>query len=242
MSKKKSNRFIWGLAVAFLLPLSFYFIAKMLSKDHIVMPGHYGIARVDSTKGADGKLQLDTTYRTVADLALINQLGDNVTLNGTLQGKMLVVDFFFTNCTATCPKLTGNMGLLQKAFRHNPKIENGLDNSVQFISITVNPERDSFPALRKYADGYGANHDHWWFLTGDKKAIYSYARNELGLATGPGDGGADDFIHTEKMVLIDARRNIRGYYDGLDTAQIKKCADDIVLLSMEKEHKKRNSR
>ncbi len=50
---------------------------------------------------------------------------------------------------------------------------------VQFISITVNPERDSFPALRAYTDRYKANHDHWWFLTGDKKTIYNFIRNDL---------------------------------------------------------------
>ena len=239
MSEKKStNRFIWGLAVAFLLPLSFYFIAKTLSKDKIFMPGHYGIDRVDSA-AADGKVVRDTIYHTTSDLALTNQLGDKITLNETLQGKILVVDFFFANCMGTCPKLSGNMALLQKAFRHNPKMENGLDNSVQFVSITIDPAHDSFPELRKYADRYGANHDHWWFLTGDKKDIYNFARNELKLSVGPGDGGAEDFIHTEKMVLIDAKRNIRGYYDGLDTAQIKKCADDIVLLTMEKEHKRK---
>jgi protein SCO1/2 len=234
---KSSNRFIWGLAVAFLLPLSFYFIAKSLSKDKIFMPGHYGIDRVDSAR-TDGKLVTDTVYHKTGDLALTNQLGEHVTLNGTLAGKIMVVDFFFVSCTSSCPKLTGNMSLLQKAFRFNPKMENGLDNSVQFVSVTVNPERDSFQVLRKYADSYGANHDHWWFLTGDKKDNYNYARNELKLLVGPGDGGAEDFIHTEKMVLIDANRNIRGYYDGMDTAQVKKCADDIVLLTMEKEHKK----
>jgi len=239
MSKTKtSNRFIWGLAVAFVLPLSFYFIAKTLSKDKIFMPGHYGVERVDSAM-VDGKMQTDTVYHRIADLALTNQLGDKVSLDGNLKGKILVIDFFFINCPSICPRLSGNMSLLQKAFRHNPKIENGLDNSVQFVSITVDPSRDSFPELRKYAERFGANHDHWWFLTGDKKAIYDFARNQLKLSVGPGDGGADDFIHTEKMVLVDAKRNIRGYYDGLDTIQIKKCADDIVLLTMEKEHKRK---
>ena len=104
--------------------------------------------------------------------------------------------------------------------------------------MTVNPERDSFQVLRKYADHYGANHDHWWFLTGDKKTIYDYARKELHLSVGPGDGGAEDFIHSKQLVLIDKNRNIRGYYDGLDSIQLRKCADDIVLLTMEKEKKR----
>ena len=126
------------------------------------------------------------------------------------------------------------MRLLQTGFRKDPKKENNLDDVVQFVSITVNPERDSFPVLRTYADRYGANPDHWWFLTGDKKEIYNYARNELQLITGPGDGGAEDFIHSERFVLLDKDRHIRGYYNGLNDTDVRKCADDIVLLTLEK--------
>jgi protein SCO1/2 len=238
MSSKRSNKkFFMGLAVAFLLPLSFYFIVKILSKDKIHLPYYYGIERVDTS--GDGK-RFDTIYHKVSNLALTNQLGEQITLNESLAGKIVVVNFFFVDCQATCPRLTGNVGLLQKAFRKNPKIENGLDNDVHFVSITVSPEQDTFQVLRTYADAHGANPDHWWFLTGDKKSIYNFARNELKLAVGPGDGGAEDFMHTEKLVLIDKERYIRGYYDGLDTVQLRKCADDIVLLTMEKK-KQRSS-
>jgi protein SCO1 len=236
MSKKTNISYILGLAVAFLLPLSFFLIAKSLSKDSIHLPPRFGVERVDDIT-VDGKTVKDTIYHTVSDLALINQLGDQVTLNGSLAGRIMVVNFFFINCPSVCPKLSGNIGMLQKAFRKNNKIEFGIDNAVQFVSLSVDPVHDTFQALRVYADRYGVNHDHWWFLTGDKQQIYNYARNELKLSVGPGDGGAEDFIHTEKLVLIDAKRVVRGYYDGLDTVEIKRCADDIVLLTLEKEKK-----
>ncbi len=224
------------MAVAFLLPLSFYFIARILSKDKIHMPSYYGVERVD-TKVVDGKTVNDTIYHQVGNISLTNQLGDLIATDKTLKGKILVVNFFFVDCPTICPRLTGNMSMLQKAFRRNPKMESSLDTSVQFLSITVNPAHDTFQLLRTYADRFKANHDSWWFLTGDKAAIYNFARNELKLAIGPGDGGADDFVHTEKLTLIDRNRKIRGYYDGLDTVQLRKCADDIVLLSMEKDHR-----
>jgi protein SCO1/2 len=240
MSNKRSNkRFILGLAVAFLLPLSFYFIAKMLSKDKIHLPDYYGVERVDK-KDVNGKIEYDTVYHHINDITLTNQLGQLVSLNKSLAGKILVVSFFFADCPTICPRLNRNIAVLQKAFRKDPKIENGLDDSVHFVSITVNPGRDSFQALRVYADRYGANHDHWWFLTGDKKSIYNFARNELHLAVGPGDGGAEDFIHSEQLVLVDKNRIIRGYYDGLDSIQLRKCADDMVLLTMEKENRKKH--
>jgi len=235
MSTKRSNKkFFMGLAVAFLLPLSFYFITKALSKDKIHMPRYYGVDSV-SAMNKDGKVVEDTIFHRISDLALTNQLGDKISLDSTLKGKILVVDFFFVSCPSVCPRLTGNMTMLQRAFRHNPRMETSLEGDVQFISITVNPERDTFPALRAYADHYYANHDHWWFLTGDKKLIYNFARNELKLTVGEGDGGPDDFIHTEKLTLIDRDRHIRGYYNGLDTAEVRRCADDIVLLTLEKD-------
>jgi protein SCO1 len=234
MNKKRSNgKFLLGFAVAVLLPLSFYLIVSQLSKGKVIMPRLYKADSVIS-KTEGGKTIEDTVFHKVADIELTNQLGQKVSINGSLKGKMVVIDFFFTTCPSICPVLTANMKRLQTSFRKDPKKESSPDTLVQFISITVNPERDSFQAMRAYADRFGANHDHWWFLTGDKKAIYNYARNELGVAVGPGDGGADDFIHTEKMVLLDKDRYIRGYYDGLDVANVNKIADDIILLTLER--------
>jgi protein SCO1/2 len=234
MSEKKSNiGFLLGIAVAVLLPLSFYLITAQLSKGKVNMPKYY---RVDSVTG--GKDAPDTFYHHISDLVLTNQLGQAVDLNTMLKGKILVFDFFFTSCNSTCPELTKHMKLLQTSFKKDPKKEASLDTVVQFISITVNPERDSFQLLRSYADHYGANHDNWWFLTGDKRTIYNFARQQLGLTTGPGDGGAEDFIHSEQFVLVDKERFIRGYYNGTQDTDVRKCADDIVLLTIEWKHRK----
>ncbi len=233
MTKKKSNsRFLIGLAVALVLPLSFYFVAKVLKKDKIKMPHFYRSETV---------VNKDTVFHQVKDLTLVNQLGDTISLNKTLKGKILAVDFMFTSCPSVCPKLTGNMKMLQWAFRKDPKKKRSMEEDVQLISITVNPEADSFPVLRAYADRYGANHDRWWFLTGDKEKIYDYARNELGLSLQPGDGNEHDFIHTQKIVVLDQERYIRGYYDGLDTAAISQCAYDISLLSIENKNRKKTN-
>ncbi|RYD55230.1 MAG: SCO family protein [Sphingobacteriales bacterium] len=232
MSKKNSHKgFIIAIAVAFLLPLSLYLLVKTLSKDKIFLPKFYIVDRVDE-RTVDGKKVQDTVYHQVADLRLTNQLNEQVSLNNDLKGKIIVMDFFFVNCPSICPKLTGNMTMLQRAFKKN-------DTSVHLISITVNPERDTPAVLRAYADKFKVNHDHWWFLTGNKEVIYNFARNELGVSVQPSEGGADDFTHTEKIVLIDQQRYIRGYYNGLDTAELRRCADDIVLLTLEKKKKRK---
>jgi protein SCO1/2 len=237
-TKKRSNdKFFAGIAVALLVPLFCYFVVSHLSKGVVKMPGYYGIEKID-TVNAPGKRTRDTLYHHVADIELTNQLGKKISMNKDLAGKMVVIDFIFTRCPAICPRISKSMELLQTSFRKDPKKEAQLDTIVQFVSITVDPGYDSFQVLRAYADRFNANHDKWWFLTGDKHAIYNYARHELGVETGPGDGSAEDFIHTQQFILLDKERMVRGYYDGLNDTDVRKCADDIVLLTLEKKHRK----
>lgn len=227
--KKKWNLksiFLGGLFSAF-VPVGAYLYLKSKGHDgHIKLPLVYGIERIDSNK-SDGNLILDTIYHEVSNNTFINQLGDTVRTNETYKGKILVVNFFFSTCPNICPTLTRNMQLLNKAYKKN-------DTSIQFLSITVDPKTDTVKQLRMYADKYKANHDKWHFLTGNKKNIYDFARNELYLSLNEGSGDENDFIHPEQFVLIDKYRNIRGYYNGLDSMRIKDCADDIAYLMVEK--------
>jgi protein SCO1/2 len=124
------------------------------------------------------------------------------------------------------------MKMLEYVFRRTPMKRN--DTTAQFISISVDPARDSAPALRAYANSIGADQNRWWFITGDKRQLYDWARSQLHLSVPAGDGGADDFIHTKSMVLLDRDRYIRGYYNGLDTSELARCAYDMGLLAMEK--------
>ena len=83
------------------------------------------------------------------------------------------------------------------------------------------------------------NHDTWWFLTGEKKKIYDFALNELKIGLQDGEGVDSNFIHTQKFVLMDKDRVIRGYYNGLDSAAMSKLAEDLTLLMLEKDPKKK---
>jgi protein SCO1 len=232
MQQKKSNKkFFIGMTVAVVLPLSFYIVAKIRRMDHIDMPRYYNTEKINSHM-ADGKMTYDTVYHKVKEVQLINQSGDRVSLNKDLAGKNLLINVFFSRCGSVCPKLTGNMTILQRAFKKN-------DTTVQLLSISVDPEYDSVTVLGDYARRFGANPDHWWFLTGDRNTIYDYVRNELKILVRPSDGGAEQQDHSQTIVLLDKDRYIRGYYDGLDTAELKRCADDIGLLSMEKKRRKK---
>ncbi|WP_295127025.1 SCO family protein [uncultured Chitinophaga sp.] len=177
-----------------------------------------------------GKATYDTVFHKVRDFELTNQFGQKVKLSD-LEGKIVVVDFFFTSCPTICPKLTTNLKLLQNAFLKN-------DTLIQILSLTVDPTRDTVAAIKQYADKFQINPDNWFILTGDKKEIYDLARNEFYVSVTQGDGGPDDFVHTEKLVLLDKDRHIRGYYNGLDTTAIGKLAGDIATINIAKDHKK----
>jgi protein SCO1/2 len=111
----------------------------------------------------------------------------------------------------------------------------------------VDPQHDSVAQLKKFADRYQINPQNWWLLTGDKKQIYDLALN--GMKMGINDTEVDTaFIHPQQFVLIDKERVIRSrrdkfgnvqLYNGLDSGDVKNVAEDIILLTLEKEKNKK---
>ena len=163
------------------------------------------------------------SFHQIPPFALQNQLGDTVT-EATVDGKVFVVDFFFTACPGICPKMTGNMAVVQEAFMD--------DDEVLLLSHSVTPDYDSVAVLRDYATEKGVIDGKWHLLTGDREEIYALGRKQyfveedLGLEKSP-----DDFIHTENFVLVDQQRHIRGIYNGLDKAAIDQLIADVHTLS-----------
>ena len=220
---------IIGLMVAILFPLTGYFVVKHYGEAAVQMPRRYFFDSV-ATIVKGGKLTTDTVWHKVSNMAFINQLGKKITLNDA-KGKILVVDFFFSRCPTICPGMARSMKRLQNSFI------NSNDSIVQFISVSIDPEHDSVPQLRKFANRYTSNHDSWWFVTGDKKDIYDFALKEL--KANVADPNVDTaFIHTENFFLLDKERVVRGWYNGFDTLQQATLVRDIPLLMLEKNKKK----
>jgi protein SCO1/2 len=106
------------------------------------------------------------------------------------------------------------------------------DDDIRLLSHTVDPERDDAERLAEYADMYEADSSKWFFVTGDKKALYHQARKGYFLNATEGDGGPEDFIHSERIVLVDKDKVIRGYYDGTDPESVNKLMVDIKILQL----------
>ena len=166
-----NKKALMGLLVAFIFPLTGYYIVKYYSDKAVNMPRRYFYDSVTVIK-KNGKEITDTVWHKAVNMTFINQLGKKVDLD-SLKGKILVIDFFFSRCPSICPGMAKSMKRLQNSF------VNSKDSIVQFISISIDPEHDSVPQLRKFADRYTSNHDSWWFVTGDKKNIYDFALKEL---------------------------------------------------------------
>jgi len=157
----------------------------------------------------------------VLDFELINQNGETIT-EQDYKDKIYVADFFFTRCMTICPVMTNNMAVLQQEFLN--------DNDVKFLSHSVTPVIDSVSVLKAYAETKGVIDSKWNITTGPKKHIYELARKSYFAVLDEGDGGLQDFIHTENFVLVDKKKQIRGYYDGTDDEDIKRLISDIKLL------------
>ena len=166
----------------------------------------------------------DTTFHTIPDFSFTDQDGRTVTAKD-LEGSVYVTDFFFTTCKSICPVMSTHMEQVYTKFKDN--------SEVKFLSHTVDPEIDTVEQLKRYAMQHKAEAPQWMFVTGDKKALYDIARTGYLLNAEQGDGGPDDFIHTQNFALIDKDKRIRGFYDGTDSSDIHQLTKDIELLLAE---------
>jgi protein SCO1/2 len=107
------------------------------------------------------------------------------------------------------------------------------NKDVVLLSFTVDPEHDTPSILKQYAIAQKAIPNKWFFITGEKNSIYDLARNSYFATTLQGDGGDSDFVHSEKLILVDKKKQIRGFYDGTDPYETKKLMEDLDMLILE---------
>ena len=135
-----------------------------------------------------------------------------------LDGKIWVIDFFFTSCAGPCPIMSSAISDLAKSFHEK--------DSVKFVSVTVDPDTDVPERLHAYGKQYGANFDQWHFLTGPIEKINSLARDGFKLGS-----GGQPTLHSQRFVLVDTQGNVRAYYNGTDptdVAKLKRAIDDML--------------
>lgn len=173
----------------------------------------------------DSTIQHQRKFHKIADFKLTNQNGKIIT-QADYEGKIYVADFFFTTCQTICPIMTDHMYQIQKEIMD--------DDEVMLLSHTVTPEIDTVAQLKRYAKLKGVNDAKWNLVTGDKEQIYRLARKSYLAVKTDGNGDAYDMIHTENFMLIDKKRQIRGFYDGTNPDDIERLLEDLKILKKEK--------
>ncbi|NOT76158.1 MAG: SCO family protein [Cyclobacteriaceae bacterium] len=160
--------------------------------------------------------------------SFVDQDGDTIT-DKNIEGKIVVADFFFTICPGICPRLTKSMENVQSSFKD--------DDMITLLSHSVTPDLDSVPRLKEYANSHNVQKGKWHLLTGDRKQIYTIARQgyfadeEVGLKK-----SENEFLHTENFILLDGQKRIRGVYNGTNPTEIERLIEDIHILKKEMQH------
>lgn len=163
----------------------------------------------------------------VTGFSLTNQSGQVITAESLL-GRPWLACVIFTRCPGPCVRMTRNLAALQNRL---PR-----EAGVMLVTLTADPAFDTPEVLRRYAAAFGADTNRWHFLTGPQVELYTLATRQLLLAVGENPDPArarpeDLFIHSTRVVLVDARGRVRASYDGEDPAALEAVLVDLPRLA-----------
>jgi protein SCO1/2 len=143
----------------------------------------------------------------------------------SMRGHVSVVDFIFTRCHSSCPRLTARMGELQTRLATDR-------SGAHLVSISVDPDNDTPPVLADYAAKSHADSSRWTFVTGPYNdvamaVVQGFKISTAKVATGAGDS---DVTHGDWFVLVDGVGAIRGYYPTEEAGDFQRLVDDTERL------------
>lgn len=213
-----------GLLIIILaLPVFLYLFLQLFGENKYKLTIFYPMG-VDSVQ-VGGKWKVDSVYHTITSFEFTNQENKKVS-DKDVQGKIYVADFFFTRCGSICPKMTSQLTRVQEAFKDEP--------GINILSFTIDPEHDSVEVLKNYATQYNATPGKWHFLTGNKHAIYHLGEKGFKIPVGEeGEAVTPDYFHSSRLMLVDKKGRIRGYYNGVSRDDVDKLILEIKVLLQE---------
>lgn len=132
--------------------------------------------------------------------------------------KVYVTDFFFTTCPSICPIMKKQMSRVYEVFKDTPK--------VLLFSHTIDPEHDTVEVLKNFANGLEIETEKWQMVTGPQDEIFAMAKHYM-LGAMKNDDVPGGYIHSGSFVLVDEKKQIRGYYNGTDAQEVDDLIADI---------------
>ncbi len=163
-------------------------------------------------------------YYRAPTFEMVNQL-NQTTNSEQFEGKIQVIDFFFTSCPTICPKMTNHLKVVQEAFAE--------EDGVNILSFSIDARNDTPDRLLRYAERYEVDHDKWSLLSGGREDIFELAKDYKVRAFDDSYGEeviGNNLIHDGTFVLLDGERHIRGYYNGLELSETQRLISDIKKL------------
>ena len=188
--------------------------------------GHYDLEY--SIK--DGLQVIDTVYQPVQSFTYQNQDGLQVT-NKNYANKVWITEFFFSTCPTICPIMTVQMTKLFEEVNTMDK-----KDQVQFLSFSIDPEKDTPETLKRYKNLYCKNCENWDFLTGDEKFTHRLGIESFKIFAGREEEAEGGFAHSGAFSLVDTKGFLRGVYnitgfDGsVNNLEYYRLLEDLKVL------------
>jgi protein SCO1/2 len=166
----------------------------------------------------------DTIYHHIPSFQLLSSTGDSINIKD-FKGKLTIVNFFYSNNKEIVPKINEGLSSLYDEYKDNKLIK--------FLSISVDPKKDSTAVLSKYAKQLNAKKDKWEIATADTAKLYPIIRNQFFVNVLKDPQNQPRFIFSDKLILLDAELRIRGYYTATSYNEIKRLSDETKVMITE---------
>ncbi|HNQ27912.1 MAG TPA: SCO family protein [Aquaticitalea sp.] len=206
---KKTNYSYVGIAFIILV-FGIIFVPRIVDaiKDKSIVKSDRLNKPTDNGKAATNDLafiEINGKARKVPPFGFVDQNGKTIK-NTDFEGKVYVVEFFFTTCPTICPRMNSNLVQIQNSFKDN--------DDFGIASFTINPEHDTVEILKDYARAYGIDHPNWHLMTGEESQIYKLANEGFNLYTAKDQDAEGGFEHSGNFALIDKNGFIRSRKDA----------------------------
>ena len=216
MSSKKTNYSFIGIAFIILV-FGIIFVPKIVDRikgDDITRSESR--SKNVSTEAEDFVsdllfLEINGKPKKVPSFSFLNHNGETIT-NGNYDGKVYLVEFFFTTCPTICPRMNKNLVQIQNTFSEF--------EDFGVASFTINPDYDTQEVLKAYAENYGITNPNWHLMTGDKEVIYDLANVGFNIYAGENPNVEGGFEHSGNFALIDKNGFIRSRKDNFGNPKI----------------------
>jgi protein SCO1/2 len=235
--QKKTNYSYIGIAFIILV-FGIYFIPRIVDRitnnDVSRKESRSDQKEEDTSQSSLAYIEINGKPRQVPAFSFINQNGDVIT-NKDYEGKVYVIEFFFTTCPTICPIMNSNLVQIQNEFK-------GFEN-FGVASFTINPEHDTPEVLKEYAEKYGITNPNWHLMTGNQSEIYRLANEGFNLYTAQDADVVGGFEHSGNFALIDKKGYLRSrvvngnpiiFYNGMipesDKTDEEGMAEEISAL------------